>query len=235
VAVGLREGPFSDVLSFLGVIVISLLSSIYPVLLLVSSRKKGEFVPGVVYGFFGHPVLLIAIYGLSLANLLLHGLVIWEEPLRRAGALFVGVAMVGVTVRMKRRGAFAPRTMVVLREDTQDPGRSGFAVTSAGRPGLATVQFEYTGSERRVRAAWGTVPDFSSLRRVIFHLPAGLARELKVWVHRVTATGDSEGVPGQMDVHLGGATRYSAQRVTDEPVIVPWDDTEGQVDIQLER
>jgi amino acid permease len=229
------KGSFSGVLSFLGVIVISLLSGIYPVLLLVSSRQKGEFVPGVVYRFLGHPVLLIAIYGLSLASLFLHGLVIWEEPLQRAGALFVGVAMVGVTVWMQRKGAFAPRMTIILREDAQDPERSGFAVTAGGQPVPASVRLEYAEDAREIQASAGDVPAFGSLRRAVFHLPAGLARELKVWVHRVTDAGDSEGLPGQLDVRFGEKARHSGLRLMDEAVVVPYDDAEGQVDIDLER
>jgi hypothetical protein len=38
-----------------------------------------------------------------------------------------------------------------------------------------------------------------------------------------------------MDVRVGGETRYSAQSGTDEPVVVPYGDAEGQVDIVLER
>ncbi|UCC64125.1 MAG: hypothetical protein JSV36_03440, partial [Anaerolineae bacterium] len=84
---------FAEPLSFLGVIVISLLGGTFPVLLLIASRRKGEVVPGVVYRFLGHPLVTTGIYLLFLASLLLHGLVIWENPVQRAAALAVGLLM----------------------------------------------------------------------------------------------------------------------------------------------
>jgi hypothetical protein len=149
--------------------------------------------------------------------------------------LLIGVIIVVVTVWMKRRGAFAPRMTVMLREDVQEPERSGFAVTAAGRPSPATVQLEYAEDTREIQAAAGDVPAFSSLRRAVFRLPAGLTRELKVWVHRVTAAGDSEGLPGQLDVRGGGEVRHSALSLIDEAVVLPYGDAAGQVDIDLER
>jgi amino acid permease len=226
-------GSFSELLSFLGVIVISLLSGIFPVLLLASSRQKGEFVPGVVYRFLGHPVLLGSIYALSLASLFLHGLVIWEKPVWRVGAVLVGVAMVGVTIYMKRRGAFAPRMTVMLRQDPEEPERSAFAIVAAGQPAAALVRLEYAERTREIQAAAGDVPAFPSLRRAVFRLPAGLARELRVWVHRATIAGDSESLPGQLDVYAGGKPRRFDLSLMDETVILPGGDEGCRVDIGL--
>jgi len=53
---------FARLLSILGVIVIPLLGGIFPVLLLVAGRRKGERVPGAVYGFLDNPLLLVGIY-----------------------------------------------------------------------------------------------------------------------------------------------------------------------------
>jgi hypothetical protein len=47
------------------------------------------------------------IYLLALANLLVHGLVIWDDPLMRAGGVLVGGLTLVVTFAMIRRGAFA--------------------------------------------------------------------------------------------------------------------------------
>jgi amino acid permease len=226
-------GSFSELLSFLGVIVISLLSGIFPVLLLVSSRQKGEFVPGVVYRFLGHPVLLGGIYALSLASLFLHGLVIWEDPLWRGGAVFVGVAMVGITLYMKRRDAFAPRMTVMLRQDPEEPERSEFAVTAAGRPAPATVQLAYGEDTREVRAAAGHVPAFPALRRAAFHLPSGLARELKVWVHKATVAGHSENLPVQLEVYTDGQAKRFDLSLLDAAITLPDSDARCRVDIHL--
>ena len=60
------------------------------------------------YRALGHPLVIGGVYLLFLSNLFLHGLVIWEHPLLRAGGVLMGLLMLAVTVAMIRRGAFAP-------------------------------------------------------------------------------------------------------------------------------
>jgi amino acid permease len=195
---------FAEPLGFLGVIVISLLGGTFPVLLLIASRRKGEVVPGVVYRFLGHPLVTTGIYLLFLASLFLHGLVIWENPVQRAAALAVGLLMLGATMAMARRGAFASRLVVELREDQRRPGQAAFAITSGGQPATAEVRLGYADGEQRVQAATAEIPTFAALRYATFQLPATDARELKVWAHQITPEGNSEGLPARLQVHCGG-------------------------------
>jgi amino acid permease len=194
---------FTGPINFLGVIVISLLAGIFPVLLLVASRRKGEIVPGVIYRFLGHPVLLVGIYLLSLTGLFLHGLVIWEDPVQRGIALAVGVMMLGVTIAMGRRGAFARRLVVELREDRSEGEQARFAVTAGGQPAETEVRLGYPDGEQHHRAATGEVPTFSALRYARFQLPVTRAQELKVWAHEITPEGDSEGLPALLEADCG--------------------------------
>ena len=133
-------GSFAGILGFLGVMVHSLMSGIFPVLLLVASRRKGELVPGVSYRVLGHPLVVGGIYLLFLSNLFVHGLLIWEHPLQRVGGVAIGLLMMAVTVTMIRRGAFAPRVVVELRQDRRRDGRSRVAITSGGRPAAGEVR-----------------------------------------------------------------------------------------------
>ena len=133
-------GSFAGILGFLGVMVHSLMSGIFPALLLVASRRKGELVPGVSYRALGHPLVVGGIYLLFLSNLFLHGLVIWEHPLQRAGGVLVGLLMLVVTAAMIRRGAFGPRVVVELRQDRRRAGRSLLAIMAGGQPADAEVR-----------------------------------------------------------------------------------------------
>jgi len=201
------SGSFARLISFLGVIATSLLGGIFPVLLLVAGRRKGEYLPGVVYRFLAHPLLIAGAYFLFLAILLIHGLVLWQSPLERAGALLVGAVMLGATVIMVRRGAFVRRAVVELREDQRQGKQSVFNVVVAGQAATAEVRLGYPsekGGEQLCQAASGPVPTFSSLRYATFQLPATPARELKVWVHRVTPEGDSKSLPALLELHRGG-------------------------------
>src|SRR5919198_3926629 len=97
--------------------------------------------------------------------------------------------MVAMTLTMARRGAFAPRTNLELR-DGEGARAAEFALTADGRPAEADVLLEYPDGEQRLEAARGEIPAFESLRRASFGASSRggeivATRELKVWVHRV--------------------------------------------------
>jgi amino acid permease len=212
---------FSGPISLIGVIVVSLLAGIFPVLLLISSRRKGEFVPGLVYRFLGHPLLIIGIYSLYLASLLLHGLVIWQGPVQRAAALLVGISMVGVTIAMARRGAFSPRLVVNLQEYLGEEGEGIFTIIAGGQPATAEVRLGYPEGEQRYQAATGEVPTPSLLRYAIFQVQVEQAQELKVWAQKTTPEGESEGLPALLEVHCGDETTRFDLKLSGGHVLLP--------------
>jgi hypothetical protein len=244
------RGSFSGPLSFLGVIVVSLLGGIFPVLLLVASRQKGEVVPSVVYRFLGHPLLTTGVFLLFLTSLFLHGLVIWADSVQRAAALGVAVLMIGATAVMARRGAFAPRVVVELREDqrgqrfrdkagpapshTAPPtGRTTFAITVGGKQALADVRLGYEAGEQRVRAAAGEIRALHDLQYAIFQLPAAGARELKAWAHRITPEGNSEGLPALLIVQCDSERKEFDMKLSGGQVVLPLSDQVCRLEINL--
>src|SRR3712207_7189091 len=60
--------------------------------------------PAVVYRWLGHPVVVGSVYLLFLGIIVIHGLLIWQNPLERVAALVVSGVIVMVTVHMVRRG-----------------------------------------------------------------------------------------------------------------------------------
>jgi amino acid permease/predicted transcriptional regulator len=231
------SGSFTGVLNFIGILVVALLAGVFPVLLLVSSRRKGEHVPAAGVRRLGNPVLLGGIYLLFVAGVLLHGLVIWDNPFKRGAALLAGAAMVAMTLIMARRGAFAPRTNLELR-DGEGEGAGAFAVTAAGRPAEADVLLEYPDREQRIGAARGEVPAFASLRRATFGArPQGgeiaATRELKVWVHRIDSEQESQTIPAQLEVHLDGETRHYNLQLSGGQVVLPLTHAPWRVEITL--
>lgn len=103
------KGSFAEPLGFLGVIVISLLGGIFPMLLLTASRRKGQVASSLVLRILGHPMPATSIYLLYLSNLFLHGLILWENPMQRVVALAVGVMMLSVTIVLVRRRNILPQ------------------------------------------------------------------------------------------------------------------------------
>jgi hypothetical protein len=229
------NASFPGPLSIIGVIVCSLLGGVFPVILLVSSRRKGEFVPGVVYRFLGHPLLLVGIYLLFLAGIFLHGLVIWQGLVERAGALLVGVFTLGLTFVVVRRGAFARRMVVELREDLRAGGQSAFAIISSGQPATAEVRLGYPEGEQHYQAASGEVPAPAALRYAIFQLPAGQAKELKVWAHKVTPEGESEALPALVDVRCGDKVTRLDLKLSSGQALLPLTGEVCRLEIQLKR
>jgi amino acid permease len=231
------SGSFAGVLNFVGMIVVSLLAGVFPVLLLVSSRRKGEHVPTAVSRRLGSPALLGGIYLLFVAGVFLHGLVIWDDPFKRAAALLAGAAMIAITLNMRRRGAFARRVNLELRQSESD-GTASFAVTAAGRPAVTDVRLEYEDREQRLRAASGELPAFRSLQRIIFDAPpddGDPARELKVWAHAVTPEQESRALPGQLDVRLRDESRRFDLELCRGQVVVPLEEGRWSVGITLAK
>jgi hypothetical protein len=214
---------FTGVLAVGGLLGNSLVGGVFPVLLLVSSRRKGDLVPKVVIKLLGHPFVVALIYSLFIGTLFLHAIVIWVNPAERVAALLVGLLVLGVTIAMVRQGAFTRRLVVELKEDTRqgEKGRAVFNITANGQPAVAEVQMSHAAHEERRHEATGEVPSLRGLRSVTFHLPATQARELKVWAHTVTPDGSSASLPAIMELHCGGNAKRFDLKLSGGQVVVP--------------
>ena len=231
------SGSFAGLLSFIGAILVPLLGGIFPVLLLVASRRKGERVPGAIYHFLGYPLVLAGVYVLFISSILIHGLVIWEDPVQRGGALLVGAMVIVMTIAVTLRGVFARRLIVELREDRSEGEHAHFSVTAAGRPAVTDVRLKYPEREQRYETAAGEIPAFTSLRQATFGLKRDVnttvTTQLKVWGHKVTPEGDSEGIAGLLHVRQGKETKRFDLKLSKGQVVLPVALGACQVDITL--
>jgi hypothetical protein len=199
---------FSELMSFMGVVTVAILAGVFPVLLLVASRRKGENVPGFALAFLAHPLVVGGIFLVAVGMLFLHGLFIWQDLFQRVVALLVGSVVLATTALMVRKGAFARRVVIEVRQDLGKEDGGTFAVTDTGRAATqAMVRLGYADGERVLQAASGTIAQFPALCSAKFHLPATQAQELMVWVHRVTPEGQSENLPALLKVSSGTYTR----------------------------
>jgi amino acid permease len=228
-------GSFAGLLSFLGVIVVSLLAGLYPVLLFIASRRKGEYAPAAASGWLGRPALLVGVYLLFVAALFAHALVIWDDPVERVSAFAAGVAMLAIPAVLLRTGAFARRLTIELRDDQRD-GRAGFRIVSGGEPIPGDVRLAYGAEERRSSSAVGEIPDLASLRRAFFEPRPDASRradELKVWAHRVTPEGESESLPAQARLRSDGDVRVADVALTRGEAVFALDGADPQIEIVL--
>ena len=196
------RASFAAPLSFLGTLTIPLVGGIFPVLMLVASRRKGQYVPASVVRLLAHPVTVAIVVAVYLGGILAHGLVIWDGPLERAAALLVSAVMVGLMIVCVRRRVFEPHASIEVRADQARGDRVDVDVTADGKRVEDSARLELADGETALAAA-DEERRLRELRSVTVLLPATRAVQLKVRVHRVTSEGDSEPLPATVDVLRG--------------------------------
>jgi hypothetical protein len=158
-------------------------------------------VPGRVINILGNPVLAGAISTIFLSGLLLHGLVLWEDPIERAAALAIAALTIGLVISILRGPSFRRSVGIEIRDAPRDGAMEpAFSVVVAGEARPADVTLEHDDGTTELRGATGPVR-LAGLRRATFTLAGHAAHDLKVWVHRVTADGDTIGVRGAVQLH----------------------------------
>jgi amino acid permease len=187
------QESFSEPLGYVGTLTAPLLGGVFPMLLIVASRRRGELVPGTTLRLIGHPVTAGVIGLLFLAGVVLHGTVIWDQPPAKLAALAIAGGMVAVGIVALRRGSFRPRSVIELRrEPERDLGHLG--VTVAGTAGAGAV-VELDGRP----AHTGRFEHFSRLSTARVVLPSAAPEEVAVWAHHVLPDGQSTDVPTTVD------------------------------------
>lgn len=212
---------FSNILAFAGVLGNTIVGGIFPVLMLISSRRKGELVPGVVFQLLNHPVLIVGTYSLFLGILFFHGLFVWENPVARFSALGIALLSLLATFVMKHYGAFASRVVVELREEQQQGGHSIFKITAGGRPQMAEIRLGYADGEQHYQASTVEIPSLESLKYAVFHLPIKREKELRVWTHRNNSQLESKSLPAFVELENGNKKMQFDLKLSSGRVLLP--------------
>lgn len=220
---------FSGPLSFIGVVVIALLGGIYPVLLLQASRRKGEITPKVVYRVIGTRVLLVVIYVLALTGVILHGLIIWNDPVQRILALLVAVTIVVVTINSWRRGAFVSRLVVEVGAHEEGDSPAHLSVTAGGEPYAADIELIYSDGTVTHRSANSEIANLASLQQAIVTLPAGVAPELKVWTYILSPGSTAKALPALAEIRTDAETLEIDLNLTGGQVLLPLNNRAAQL------
>jgi len=194
---------FTDPLAIIGALTLPLLGGVFPMLILVAARRRGERVPALVLGPIGWPIVALVVGGLFLAGVVVFGLWIWEGPLERAAAIGIGVSIVVLTIVSVRRGAFTPRTVVEYRVESGPPELGVVSVVSAGKAVPTAIRASDFAGERTLSGPIGLVASPTGLRSLRVDLPPSVAPELTLWLHAVTPDGSSTATNGAIDVAVG--------------------------------
>ncbi len=212
---------FSGVLSLVGIFVVPLLAGVFPVLMLISSRRKGEYAPRMNFGIVGNSYLLVCIYLLFLACLFIHGLFIWRAPLPRAAALLVGILVPILTCWIARKGGFTRRTVVELRWSEQQGSDSLVTLMSAGKPLVGEISLKYPEGVETFTAAQAAVKDPNRLQRVGIVIPGARAGELEVLAHSEDAGRNVRPLEGTLEVSADQEASSWSLALSDGEILVP--------------
>ncbi|HEX2988483.1 MAG TPA: hypothetical protein VHS06_09970 [Chloroflexota bacterium] len=224
------SSSFTAVLNLLGVISVTIFVGIIPVLLILSSRRKGDMVPGFNYRVLGNPVLQGVIYVIFLAAILLHGLVIWQQPLEKAAALVTTAIVLGMTVTVIRRGALRSRAVIELRQDSGKPSLSVSAILS----GIAVeAKVEASGLRETPSLASDRVLPGAGPLFMTVSLPEGGADELKLWAHRINEEGDSEPLAAFAVLNASGGTEEFDLRMLGGEAVTRLEGPQWDVEIKV--
>ena len=215
------KGSFSWVLNFVGIIVIPLLSGIFPVLLIASSRRKGEYTPKKFLRFFGNPVILVFIYILFLASLFIYGLFILRESWARAAVLLVGIFIPVLTIWIAKNRGFVRRLAIELRWTEDKEGYHLFRIMSAGKPLEVGISLSYGERLTHFRSSEGSIENAEELRSITFSIPKHLSREFKVLAHKVKSDNSSSPLDGILELSINGKIQRFDLKLINGSLLIP--------------
>jgi len=190
---------FSGLLGVFGVLLLPLLGGILPIMMLVASRRKGDYTPQLSFDFLGNPLVVAMVYLIYLGSLFAYGLFIWDDPFQRFMAMGVGIVSLGMTYLVIRQGAFTARAVIELKIEESDSGeRATLTTVDRGRPVVSTLQLVYASHETSMKGASVQISSHRQVKRIRIQLPSLSSKELKVWLHRVSREGNSESFPATL-------------------------------------
>jgi amino acid permease len=224
-------GSFANLLGTVNALALPLLTGIIPLLLLVATRRKGDFVPSAPLHWLGHSGIVWLLYGLFIVIILIHGGYIWSAWPLRIFALGGGLVILAVTWDTWRQGLAAGRLVFEICQDEQLAGQSRFSIVEGGQPQVAAVTLHYGDRQQQYQSATGAISDFADLQRVTFQVPATSTKQLKVWVHRLNEAGASLDLPAQVQVQVDGQAAVAA--TITGPLLTPLPGRDCQVTVTM--
>lgn len=229
-----NQQSFTGLLSIVGVVTVPLIGGIFPILMLLASRRKGEYVPAIIFKWLGHPIVSRSIYVLFFCSILLHGLIIWEDILLRAIALFASVVILGMTYIVFKRGAFTKYAIIEVRVDQNAQGQAFFNSTAAGNPLMLDVQLDYGNENQLIQTSATELTRFTKLDKLTIDLPQMPIQNLKLWVHQITLEDNSVSIPAWVDIRYNGNVQhYDLNELSGQTTVQLHDSTLYQITIRL--
>jgi amino acid permease len=182
---------FTGPIALLGTLATPILGGIFPMLMVLAARRRGEFVPADAPRALGHPITVAAIAGLFTLGIIVQGFAISQDLPARVMAAGVVIVIVAVCVRTIGIGAFRRRAVLEIRADER-ADQLRYTFVDDGHEAPTSVRLRDDAGERVLSGSSGSLA-IRDLGIASFSVPA--VSELLIWAHRVTDEGDSVGFP----------------------------------------
>jgi amino acid permease len=220
---------FAALLGFIGVLTAPIVAGVFSMVMLASARRKGDCAVGAAWRFLDHPVVTVATCALFVASVVVHWLLIWDDPGRRAAGVIVTVVLIWFLIAI-RTTAFIPRAVIEMRLGSVRGSRPVLNLVAPSSHGAPTVEWTPNGAADQIGGA-------------VVQIDPIPVRELKVWTHRLTPEGISEGVGASLNVSQGqagpgvdgakGSSVTTEYPMPDGQVVVPFDGATARLSITL--
>jgi amino acid permease len=187
---------FTQLLAVPGTILLPLLIGIFPMLMVVAARRKGEYAPKFSFHFLGNPFVLTLVYLIYLGSVFSYALFIWEGLIERLVAFGVGIFTLIFTYILTRQGAFVPRAVIEFKVDQSDiRERATLTMIDMGQPIPVEIGLLYKNREEVRLRSEIEISAQQQLKKIIIDLPSFTSQELKIWLHCITPEGKSDPIP----------------------------------------
>jgi amino acid permease len=186
-------GTFSGPLAALGTVATPILAGIFPMLMVLAARRRGEYPIAGAARIVGHPVTVTLVSAIFVAGILVQSWIVSGSLVDRVVGSIVTVVLGVVVVQALRSGAFRPRTVLELR--------------AQGRTDPVRVSVVRAGRDATVPAHQGSACTSEDLERTPLTVAIPATDELEVWAHRVTDEGASLPISLQVGAVVGASSR----------------------------
>jgi hypothetical protein len=205
-----------DVFGFIGIILASIIIGVIPVLLLISSRNKGDRELHIGLQGLGNPIILAVIYLFSWSIPFIHGVFIWENLFQRVAAIFVSAYVIFISLRMLKTGVFGSRTAIDLCLDSRKLARNSLQVFVKGEKltTLLTVRSDTGSTQIAAEELHGLqISRVHSLTVAALHIHAD---ELSIAARQINPDGDVEELTGVIELVTGSqVTKIEMSQATE--------------------
>ena len=197
------RGSFSGPIGILGTLATPVLGGVFPMLMVLSARRRGEYASAIAPRLLGNPVTVFAVVALFATGVLVQGWVVSQDPALRLGTVLVVILIGIICILAARANAFRRRGVLEIRADGRDTELQ-YSLVSAGSPEPVAVSVPGEPERATSGATSGWLGAMNGSAAATFTLQA--TGELAIWAHRVTDAGDLVPIALAVAVeHAGGA------------------------------